>query len=318
MLKNSDNQQAGNDDLTVRFDSGIKRNWNSEDCDRCPQISVIMCVRNQRTVDDLALAMDSILYQTFTDYEFIICDDDSDASTKELLEIYCERDSRIQILHNDKNRGVAYSLNRCIEASNGRYIARMDADDLSARNRLQEEYDFLETHKEYAFVGCNAELIALSTTWGERIMPERPEKKDYLPYSPYIHPSVMGRRELFTHDGGYRVSRVTWRCEDYEFFMRQHSQDYHGYNLQKFLYYYREDQNAYQRRRFRYSLAEMLIRMQGYARLGMILDGGLIYCLKPLVVGILPKRFYAAWKRRAQKQTQPSVYVQNLSEKISA
>ncbi|MBQ8983004.1 MAG: glycosyltransferase family 2 protein [Lachnospiraceae bacterium] len=282
------------------------------------QISVIMCVRCRETVDNLIFAMDSILYQTYTDFEFIICDDDSDASAKELLSAYCRQDSRIRLLHNDQNRGVAYSLNRCIEVSCGKYIARMDADDISMSNRLQEEYEFLENHPEYSFVGCNAELIALSTAWGIRIMPEHPEHKDFLPYSPYIHPSVMGRRELFIHDGGYKVSGITWRCEDYEFFMRQHSQGYQGYNMQKPLYYYREDQNAYRRRRFRYSLAEMLIRIQGYMRLGLMLKGGIIYCFKPLVIGILPKRFYAAWKRRSQSQAQVSSYMQSMSEKISA
>ena len=282
------------------------------------QISVIMCVHCRESVDDLILAMDSILYQTYTDFEFIICDDDSDVSAKELLSAYCRQDSRIRLLHNDQNMGVAYSLNRCIEVSCGRYIARMDADDISLSNRLQEEYEFLEEHPEYSFVGCNAELIALSTTWGLRVMPEHPEHTDFLPYSTYIHPSVMGRREVFIHDGGYRASRITWRCEDYEFFMRQHSQGYQGYNIQKLLYYYREDQNAYQRRRFRYSLAEMLIRIQGYMRLGLMLKGGILYCFKPLAVGIIPRRFYAAWKRRRQNMNQMSAYSQDMAEKRSA
>lgn len=283
-----------------------------------PQISVIMCVYCRESVDDLILAMDSILYQTYTDFEYIICNDASDASVSELLSAYCRQDSRIRLLHNDRNMGVAYSLNRCIEVSRGKYIARMDADDISLSNRLQEEYEFLEEHPEYSFVGCNAELIALSTTWGIRIMPEHPEHKDFLSYSPYIHPSVMGRRELFLHDGGYKVSGITWRCEDYEFFMRQHSQGYQGYNIQKLLYYYREDQNAYQRRKFRYALAEMLIRIQGYMRLGLMLKGGILYCIKPLAVGIIPRRFYAAWKRRRQNVNQMSVYSQDMTEKNSA
>ncbi len=264
----------------------------------CPAISVIMCVHNVGGTEELELAIESILSQSFSDFEFIICDDASNEKTWELLLYYQTCDSRISLLQNKDNKGVAASLNRCIGAARGKYIARMDGDDISAVQRLQEQYDFLEEHMEYAFAGCNAELIDCQSNWGIRCMPEKPGNKDFLPYSPYIHPAVMGRRELFLHDGGYCVSKLTWRCEDYEFFMRQFSQQYYGYNIQKVLYYYREDSKAYQKRQYRYCIAEAKIRLQGYKKIRVLWKGGIIFWLKPILVGMIPKKYYSRWKRR--------------------
>lgn len=264
----------------------------------CPDISVIMCVQNYGDTEELKLAIESILKQTFCNFEFIICDDASDERTWELLLYYQQCDSRVLLLQNTENKGVAASLNRCIGIAGGTYIARMDGDDISAVSRLQEQYDFLEQHMEYTFVGCNAELMAGTSVWGIRCMPEIPKNIDFLPYSPYIHPSIMGRRELFTHDGGYHVSKDTWRCEDYEFFMRQFSQHYYGYNIQKVLYYYREDSKAYQKRKYRYCIAEAKVRLHGYKRIGVLWKGGIVFWLKPILIGMIPKKYYAWWKRK--------------------
>ena len=264
---------------------------------RNPIISVVMPVHNCRSIHELKLAMESVLQQSFEKFEFIICDDASDNETKQTLENYQKKDSRIILLHNSMNIGVAASLNRCIRVSSGKYIARMDGDDISSPERFQTQYDFLEQNKEYAFVGCNAKLIDEHGIWGTRLMPEVPSEKDFFLYSPYIHPSIMGRKDLFTHDGGYCVSKRTWRCEDYEFFMRQFCQGYYGYNIQSYLFSYREDMNTYQKQRYKYSVYEAMVRLKGYRKMGILWKGGSIYWMKPLVVGIIPKRLYALWKK---------------------
>lgn len=271
--------------------------------DEEPLISVIMCVHNNRYSKELALAVESILNQTYRNLEFIICDDASALDVWECLLEYQKEDNRIILIQNKKNMGVASSLNRCLAKAKGEYIARMDGDDMAVPNRLEAQYDFLKEHTEYAFVGCNALLIEQKCIWGVRKMPEKPNKKDFLPYSPYIHPTVMGRRDFFLRDYGYRESRLTWRCEDMEFFMRRYSQKEYGYNLQENLYYYREDCKGYKRRKFRYCIAEALIRLQGYRRLHILLNGGWYYWLKPILVGILPKQTYRKIKRKYQKTT---------------
>ena len=75
-------------------------------------------------------------------------------------------------------------------------------------------------------------------------MPELPSDKDYLPFSPFIHPTVMYRRKLFEKNEGYHVSPETLRCEDYEIFMRLHQLGYQGYNIQQYLFAYRRQNSA--------------------------------------------------------------------------
>lgn len=96
----------------------------------------------------------------------------------------------------------------------------MDADDISDPNRLKVQYDFLEKNPQYSWCGCNARLLDENGIWGTREMPEAPAEKDYLKYSPYIHPTVMYRASLFEETDGYKVSEETLLCEDYEIFMR--------------------------------------------------------------------------------------------------
>ena len=85
----------------------------------------------------------------------------------------------------------------------------MDADDIALPERLQVQYDFMEQHKEYSWCGCNTRLFDENGVWGERKMPELPSDKDYLPFSPFIHPTVMYRRKLFEKNEGYHVSPET-------------------------------------------------------------------------------------------------------------
>lgn len=161
------------------------------------QVSVIMGVYNQWNREALQKAVKSILNQTLTDFEFIIYDDGSDPEVAGYIRELEKLDERIVLIGKEENHGLAFSLNMCIGAAKGKYIARMDADDIALPERLQVQYDFMEQHKEYAWCGCNTRLFDENGVWGERKMPELPSDKDYLPFSPFIHPTVMYRRKLF-------------------------------------------------------------------------------------------------------------------------
>jgi glycosyltransferase involved in cell wall biosynthesis len=102
--------------------------------------------------------MDSILGQTFTDFEFIVIDDGSTDGSGEILEDYARRDDRIRILRQE-NAGVAAALNTGIAASLGRYVARMDSDDISLPERFALQVEYLDSHPECGLVGAFAELI---------------------------------------------------------------------------------------------------------------------------------------------------------------
>jgi len=114
-----------------------------------PKISVIMAVYNGEL--HLRESIESILAQTFTDYEFLIMDDGSDDQTPVILQEYCFKDSRIKVF-SQLNRGLGESLNCLIKVSKGKYLARMDADDISEPNRFSAQVDYLEKNLEHAFV----------------------------------------------------------------------------------------------------------------------------------------------------------------------
>ena len=252
----------------------------------CVQL-VIMGIYNEKNRTHVIQAIDSILQQSFTNFEFIICDDGSTNEFYTWLKDVCKRDSRIRLLHNDKNMGLSYTLNRCMEHASGKYYARMDADDISKESRLERQIDFLEEHPEYAIVGCNAEFIDGHGVWGKHSMIEIPQKEDFLRTSVFIHPTVLVRAEVMQQLGGYSTESFALRTEDYELFMRMYSLGYLGYNIQENLFQYREDVQAIAKRKYRYRINEARVRYRGFCDL-QIIKGNWLYILKPLIAGAIP------------------------------
>lgn len=291
-----------------------------------PLVSVIMGVYNQYDEKQLLLAVNSILMQTFRDFEFIIYDDGSETEPAAFLQDLMRQDKRIRIIRCDENRGLAFSLNCCIKEARGTYLARMDADDFSLPNRLEEEVRFLEEHPEYDWVGCNAKVFAGKSIRGTRIMAEEPNQYNFLPFSPYIHPTVMFRRTLFESGSCYNVSEETLRCEDYELFMRLYQKGYRGYNLQKILFLYREDLNAYRRRTCKNRLQEMKIRKKNFHKMDLPWKKRLMYVMRPVVSIMIPYPLISYYKkirmkrlsfmRNEEEERNVSTYVRNYLQSI--
>ena len=225
----------------------------------------------------------AILRQSFTDIEFIIYDDGSDEELAKYLHRFETMDERVKLISNPANHGLAYSLNNCIDAARGKYLARMDDDAISAGNRLQIQYDYMESHPEVAFVGCNAKLLDDEGVWGCRRMPEKPDAKAFLRCSPFIHPTVMIRREVFEAGNIYCDAKENLRCEDYELFMRLQKLGYYGTNIQQELFYYREDRYSYSKRKFCYRMDELRLRYRNFKELGILYPIGWLYVLRPLL-----------------------------------
>ncbi len=281
-------------------------------------ISVIMGVYNQWNREELQQAVRSILNQTYQNLEFIIYDDGSDPKAATYIRELEKLDKRIVLIGKEVNHGLAFSLNACIGVAKGEYIARMDADDISLPERLATQVAFLETHPEYDWCGCNAELFDENGVWGSRQMPEVPTGHDYLRFSPYIHPSVMYRRRLFEKNKGYHVSDETLRCEDYEIFMRLYQAGYHGYNIQKNLFRYREDAISFQKRKFQFRLNEAKLRYRNFAAMHMLFPTGWIYVIRPVIGGLLPASWISWMKRKeseykkdgkAERKVQPEITI---------
>jgi glycosyltransferase involved in cell wall biosynthesis len=183
-----------------------------------PQVSVALPVFNGGAF--LVPALDSILGQTFADFELIAIDDGSTDNSPALLDAYAARDSRVRVIH-QANAGVVASLNRGIELARGRYIARMDADDVAHPERFARQVNFLDVNPRVAAVGS---AITLIDERGERIRevdyPETP--KDVATFlkrgCALAHPSVMMRRDAVAAMGGYRPAFQ--HAEDYDLWLR--------------------------------------------------------------------------------------------------
>ena len=117
-----------------------------------PMVTVLMSVYNGEKF--LKEAMDSILTQTFTDFEFLIINDGSTDNSVKIIESY--NDSRIRLINNEKNLKLIASLNKGISLARGKYIARMDCDDISSPMRLEKEVDFLENSSDSSFKAFNS------------------------------------------------------------------------------------------------------------------------------------------------------------------
>lgn len=287
------------------------------------KVSVIMGVYNQWDREALLAAVNSILNQTLTEFEFIIYDDGSEPEAAAYIKELKKLDERIIVIGKEQNHGLAFSLNACIDRACGKYIARMDADDIALPERLAVQYAFMEEHEEYDWCGCNAELFDRKGVWGVRRMPEVPMERDYLPFSPFIHPTVVYRRRLFEQNGGYHVSRETLRCEDYEIFMRLFQAGFRGYNIQQCLFRYREDSGSYRRRRMKYRVYEAKLRYRNFKTMQMLFPVGWLFVIRPVVGGLVPS-FLLEWMKRKEAgyryergtdTTEVTMLQKNFSEK---
>jgi len=265
-----------------------------------PKLSVISGAYNIGKCYSLKKSLESVLQQTFSDFEFIICDDGSTDNTAEILAEYASRDERIKLISNEKNLGLAASLNKCLELSSGEYIVRHDLDDYNDLERFGKQLCYMETHPEIAVLGTQVYLFDENGVWGEENFPERVENKDFLFTSPYKHGSTMMRREPLLSVGGYRVAKETYRTEDYDLFMSLGAL-YEGANLNEQLYYFCEDKQARRRRKYRYRIDEVKVRYRGFKKLGLM-PRGFIYVIKPLIVGLIPGFILERLKNRNKRR----------------
>ena len=165
-----------------------------------PLVSVVMPTFNMENY--LSEAIASVLEQTFCDFELIIIDDGSTDSSFKILDSLS--DKRIKIIR-QVNQGVARSLNVGINIAAGKYIARMDADDICMPNRFEIQFEFMERNPDYIAVGTNADVIDESGKFVCRSNQETDWNKilSKLPNTPFIHPSVMFRRDACLKVGSY-------------------------------------------------------------------------------------------------------------------
>ena len=170
-----------------------------------PKISVLMPVYNAERF--LAEAVESILKQTFTEFEFIIIDDGSTDNSINILKNYSSLDPRIKLITRE-NRGLIKTLNEGVDLARAKYIARMDADDISLPLRFEKQIEFLDEHPEHIAVGTLAELIdidgdLIGSFGGLKTHEEIDGAHIKGIGGAIVHPSAMIRRTAMVKVGGY-------------------------------------------------------------------------------------------------------------------
>ncbi len=188
----------------------------------------------------LTQAIESILRQTFGDFDFIIINDGSTDCTAEIIQSY--DDPRIRYFEHKQNIGLTRSLNRGLSLAQSPYIARMDADDISLPQRLGQQVDFLDTHAQVGVLGSAVRVI---NDRGDALHVWRPPTEHRILrwslclYTPFAHPTVMMRRNVVEQVGGYNSDMVT--AQDYDLWRRLSSVTRLS-NLQDILLYLRRHQ----------------------------------------------------------------------------
>ena len=202
-----------------------------------PDVSVVLSVRNGGA--DLPKAVDSILAQTFTNFELIAINNGSMDGTRSYLDGIA--DPRVRVFH-QADAGLAAALNRGISLARGRYIARQDHDDLADRSRIAKQVAFLDAHPEHALVGTRAEIWVGDRPDGR--YHDHPTEDEILRFdllfgNPFVHSSVMIRKAALDRVGVYTTDPARQPPEDYELWSRI-SRHYRMANLAERLTVYRE------------------------------------------------------------------------------
>ncbi len=165
-------------------------------------------------------AIESILNQTFKDFELIIIDDCSSDATPEIIKKYAAKDARIASFRNEKNLMVSHTLNKGLLLTKGKYIARMDADDWSYPDRLQKQFDYMEAHLEVGVSGgtmevCNEKLERIG--YRRYNLTDTEIRKKLFRYSPFSHPLVILRAEVAKK---FEYGPVLAIAQDYDLYFR--------------------------------------------------------------------------------------------------
>jgi glycosyltransferase involved in cell wall biosynthesis len=211
---------------------------------KAPLVTVVLPVRNGAA--DLPKAVDTILAQTFADFELIAINDGSTDRTGAVLDSL--RDPRVRVIH-QHNMGLAAALNRGISMARGQYIARQDHDDWAKPTRLEKQVAFLEAHPDCALVGTRAEVWRGDQRTDRAL--DHPTDDVALRFellfdSSFVHSSVMMRKAALDVVGAYATDPARHPPEDYELWSRL-ARRYRVANLAERLTIYREVSNSLSR-----------------------------------------------------------------------
>ncbi len=208
-----------------------------------PKVSVILPFLNAANTLDIAIR--SVLRQSFTDYEMILVNNKSQDESPAIAEKYCRKDSRLKLVSENKS-GIVPALLTGFSHCSGKYIARMDADDLCAPERLKLQTDFLDNNPEFGLVSSQVRLFPASTSnmglwryvkWQNEIVNHEDMLVKCFVESPVVHPSIVFRKEVAEKYGYVNEGDFP---EDYELFLRWLDKGVLFHKINKVLFHWRD------------------------------------------------------------------------------
>lgn len=251
------------------------------------EVSIIIGVYNAETRIEASLY--SILNQTFQDFEIIVCNDCSTDNTYSLLlQIQKKYPNKIVVLNNEKNISLAGALNRCLSVAKGKYIARIDDDDIALPNRLAIQHKFMQEHPD---IDCVGSSIYLNNNNGKiRKISKTPSLSTLVKgqYA-FYHPTIMIKKDVMYNLKGYSTDLKCLRCEDLDLWYRFFLDGYTGYNISNPLLIYHESANDFKKRTLSkainiFKLRNFYLRKTGYSNFYSF-----IY-IKSLLLALLPPK----------------------------
>lgn len=267
----------------------------------CEKISVIMGIFN--CADTLPQAIESIVNQTYTNWQLIMCDDASIDNTYDVAKSYQEKyPDKIILIKNDVNSKLAFTLNHCLEYADGTFIARMDGDDISMPDRFEKEVKFLKEHPEYDVVGCAMQRFSGSGDLADVLYAvDSPDKYTLKNHIPFFHATILARRKVYDELNGYTVLPRTQRGQDFDFWFRFYHAGFEGNNLKEPLYNVREDENAIRRRTIKGRFNALKTTWYGYNLLGYPKHWFIVTLVKTILKSLTPYKIielYRRWQAR--------------------
>jgi len=215
--------------------NGLKMNHSNNIYHKSgPKVSVVMAVYNSEPF--LSETIESILNQTFQDFEFIIINDCPTDNSPETVKRYAKKDARVVLVNNEYNKGPAYSRNAGIKKAKGNYIAIIDSDDVALPERLKKQYDFLEKNQTIFLAGSGWYDIDLHGNYLKKRIPTKNANKKLLRANCIHNPTVMFRNDQKTF---YRDK--FHYAHDYDLWLRLMDRNKQLINLQEPLIKYRQN-----------------------------------------------------------------------------
>lgn len=231
------------------------------------KISVIMGIYNCE--DTLATAIESIIAQTYTNWELILYDDGSTDGTYNAAKLFvlCHPE-KIILLQGKNNQKLSHALNRCLQFADGDLIVRMDGDDISHPERFEKQVHYLQEHPDIDLVGTQMRKFDETGYHGIQRAPLDPKPEMLRGGTPIFHATIMARRHVFDTLGGYTESPMVEGVEDVDLWFRFFEKGFKAATIDEALYDVRMDASALNRRTLRRRIRSIRTRAAGYKRLG--------------------------------------------------